>query len=422
MLPLFGGPAAAIEELDAIVAVVNDDVIVRSELQHEIELTVPQLQERGTEPPPQPVLEKQVLERLILERLQQQEAKRLGVTVDDAALTQAMTNIAARNGMTLEDLQAALEAGGIRFDDFREETRMQMLTSRVQAQEVLRNIEVSDQEVDRFLEKEAGSLVARNEVRLSHILIAVSETASSEDIEAARRKAQDLVGKLRAGADFADIAVRYSDGRQALEGGDLGWFTMGEVPTLVQDLAQTMAKGEVSDPLRSPSGFHIIKLTDLKGTGPEIITQTHARHILVRTNEVVSDDDARIRLGQLRMRIVGGDDFSTLARSHSDDTGSALKGGDLGWVNPGDVVPEFQETMNALAPNAVSQPFESPFGWHIVQVLERRTQDTTEELMRLKAREALRERKADEAVDQWLRRLRDEAYVEVRIEEPDDDE
>jgi peptidyl-prolyl cis-trans isomerase SurA len=182
-----------------------------------------------------------------------------------------------------------------------------------------------------------------------------------------------------------------------------------------------MVKGEVSEPLRSPSGFHIIKLTDLKGTGPEIVTQTHARHILVRTNEVLSDDDARTRLAQLRMRIVGGDDFGTLARSHSDDTGSALKGGDLGWVSPGDTVPEFERAMNALAPNEVSQPFKSPFGWHVVQVLERRTQDTTEDLMRLKARAAIRERKADEAVDAWLRRLRDEAYVEVRIEKPEDE-
>jgi len=264
--------------------------------------------------------------------------------------------------------------------------------------------------------------VERSEVRLSHILVAVPETATAEEVDAARRKAQDLVAKLRAGADFADLAVRYSDGRQALDGGDLGWFTMGEVPTLVQEQAHTLAKGEISEPLRSPSGFHIIKLTDLKGDGPEIVTQTHARHILVRTNEVVSDDDARIRLAQLRVRIVGGDDFATLARSHSDDTGSALKGGDLGWVNPGDTVPEFEQAMDALAPNEISQPFKSPFGWHIVQVLERRTEDTTEELMRVKARAAIRERKADEAVDLWLRRLRDEAYVEVRTEPPESEQ
>jgi len=405
------------EQLDAIVAVVNDDVIVRSELEHEIDLVIPQMQSRGTTPPSRDVLRHQVLERLILKRLQLQEAKKLGVEVDDATLTQAMTNIAARNGMSLEELQTTLATTGIRFEDFREDTRMQILTSRLQSQEVMQNITVTEPEIDRFLERESSSLLERTEVRLSHILIAVPEGAPQDQVDKAQREAQDLVKRLRGGADFAQIAIRYSDGRQALEGGDLGWFSMGEVPSLVQDLAHTMAKGEISEPLRSPSGFHIIKLADIKGTGPEIITQTHARHILIRTNEIVSDDDARNRLSQLRLRIVGGDDFATLARSNSDDTGSALKGGDLGWVNPGDTVPEFEQAMNPLAPGEISQPFKSPFGWHILQVVERRRQDTTEELMRLKAREAIRERKADEAIDLWLRQLRDQAYVEVRIEE-----
>jgi peptidyl-prolyl cis-trans isomerase SurA len=197
---------------------------------------------------------------------------------------------------------------------------------------------------------------------------------------------------------------------------------MAQVPSLAQEPANKLAKGEVSEPLRSPSGYHIIKVTDVKGSGPEVVTQTNARHILIRTNEVVSDDDAKIRLGQLRIRIVGGDDFATLARSHSDDTGSALKGGDLGWLNPGDTVPEFEKEMSALGPNQISKPFKSSFGWHIVQVIERRTQDTTDEIMRLKAREALRERKADEAIDVWLRQVRDEAYVEVRLPSGDDED
>lgn len=416
------GSATAIEELDSIVAVVNNDVIVRSELEHEISLAIPQLQEKGGQLPPRSVLEKQVLERMILKRLQMQEAEKLGIRIDDAALTQAMTNIAARNGMALEDLYATLEAGGIRFEDFREDTRMQMLTARLQAQEVMKNIVVTDQEVERFLQREGDSLIERTDVRLSHLLVAVPETASDKEVEQARKKARALVEELRSGADFARIARRESDGRRAAEGGDLGWFAMADVPSLVQDLAHTMAKGEISDLLRSPSGFHIIKIADVKGTGPEIVTQTNARHILIRTNEVVSDKDARTRLSQLRLRIVGGDDFATLARSHSDDTGSALKGGDLGWLNPGDTVPKFENAMNALALNEVSQPFESPFGWHIVQVVERRRQDTTEELMKLKAREAIRERKADEAVEQWLRRLQDEAYIEMRMDSGEDEE
>ena len=411
-------PLGAAEELDSIVAVVNEDVIVRSELEHEISLAIPELKQRGAAPPARALLEQQVLERMIAKRLQQQEAARLGIQVDDAALTQAMTNIAARNGMTLEELYSALESSGISFEDFREDTRMQMLTARLQSQEVIKNIRVTDQEVERFLQREGDSLIERTDVRLSHILIAVPETASEAEVEKARKKAQTLVQRLRAGTDFAQLARRESDGQRALEGGDLGWFPMAEVPGLVEGLAGTMAKGEISDPLRSPSGFHVIKLADVKGTGPEIVTQTKARHILIRTSEVVSDDDARTRLSQLRFRLTGGEDFGTLARSHSDDTGSALNEGDLGWLSPGDTVPEFEQAMSALAPNEISQPFKTSFGWHVVQVQERRRQDTTEELMRLKAREAIKERKADEAVTQWLRRLQDEAYIDVRIGSP----
>ncbi|MCU0835516.1 MAG: peptidylprolyl isomerase [Chromatiaceae bacterium] len=418
LLVLAAAPAGA-ERLDGIVAVVNDEVIVESELAKEINLVVPQLEGRGTQVPPREVLERQVIERLILKRLQIQEAKRLGIEVDDATLTQALENIANRNGLTLEDLRVAVEAGGIRFDDFREDTRMQILTSRLQSQEIAKNIQVTDQEVARFLEREAASLIERTGVRFSHILIAVDEDTPSEVVDKAQQKARDLVRQLRAGADFAALAARDSDGRQALEGGDLGWFSMGEVPSLLQDLSRTMAKGEVSEPLRSPSGFHVVKLTDIKGSEPEVVTQTNARHILVRTNELVSDADAQTRLAQLRLRIIGGDDFATLARSHSEDTGTALRGGDLGWVSPGDTVPEFEKAMDALAPKDVSQPFKSTFGWHIVQVLERRRQDTTEEAMRNKARAAIRQRKADEATDLWLRRLRDEAYVEMRVEEPE---
>jgi peptidyl-prolyl cis-trans isomerase SurA len=258
-------------------------------------------------------------------------------------------------------------------------------------------------------------------VRLQHILVALPESPTPAQVAQAEKKAKGLLAKIRGGADFAAVAAASSDGRTALQGGDLGWFEMAAVPTLMTDLARTMAPGEVTEPLRSPSGFNIIKLTDIKGGGPQSVTQIHARHILVRTNELVSDADAKTRLGQLRTRILGGDDFATLARAHSDDTGSALKGGDLGWLSPGDTVPEFEDVMNGLAPNDVSEPFQSPFGWHIVQVLERRTQDGTDDLLRLKAREAIQRRKAEEATDAWLRRLRDEAYVELRLDRDDRD-
>lgn len=407
--------AATLEELDSIVAVVNKDVIVRSELDREITLALPQMREKGGEMPPRAELERQVLERMIEKRLQMQEAQRIGIKVEDAALTQAMEGIAQRNNLTLEGLQAALVASGIRFEDFREDTRSQIVMSQLQAREVIKNITVTDPEVKRFLARESDSLIERTDVRLSHILVAVPETASLEEQEQARKKAQAMVAKLRAGGDFGQLARSESQGQQTQEGGDLGWFAIADVPSLAQEVARTLAKGEVSNPLRSPSGFHIIKVTDIKGQGPAVITQTKARHILIRTNEVVSDNDARIRLEQLRMRLVGGDDFANLARANSDDTGSALKGGDLGWLNPGDTVPQFEAVMNELAPNQISQPFKSSFGWHIVQVNERRSQDTTEELMQLKAKQKLRERKADEAVKQWLRKLRDEAYIEDRL-------
>ncbi|MFZ1574504.1 MAG: peptidylprolyl isomerase [Chromatiaceae bacterium] len=407
--------AATLEELDSIVAVVNKDVIVRSELEREIVLALPEMREKGAEMPARAELERKVLERMIEKRLQMQEAQRVGIKVEDGALTQAMEGIAQRNNLTLEELQTALGASGIRFEDFREDTRSQMIMSQLQAREVIKNITVTDPEIKRFLARESDSLIERTDVRLSHILVAVPETASGEEQEQARKKAQAIVAKLRAGADFGQVARAESQGQQTQEGGDLGWFTMADVPSLAQEVSRSLAKGEVSNPLRSPSGFHIIQVTDIKGSGPAVISQTKARHILIRTNEVVSDDDARIRLEQLRMRLVGGDDFANLARANSDDTGSALKGGDLGWLSPGDTVPQFEAAMNELAPNQISQPFKSSFGWHIVQVNERRSQDTTEELMQLKAKQKLRERKADEAVKQWLRKLRDEAYIEDRL-------
>jgi len=403
------------EELDSIVAVVNDDVIVASELKHRIALAIPEIRERGMKLPPRPDLEHQVLERMILGRLQLQKAKDLGIVIDDAVLTETITNIAARHGMQLEELRATLAAEGVRYEDFAADTRLKLITTRLQIHEMVTNIRVTEQEIERFLERESGRLIRRSDVRLSHILVAVSENAPTAAAKKAEAKAKNLVKRLRGGADFAQLAIRFSAGRRALEGGDLGWFPIGQVPSLAQEAARSLTKGECTEPLRSPNGYHIIKLTDFKGSGPKIVNQIKARHILIRTNEVVSDDDARVHLQQLRIRILGGDDFAALARSHSDDTGSALKGGNLGWLGPGDTVPVFEKAMSTLAPNQVSAPFKSSFGWHIVQVIERRTQDTTDAAMQLKAREMIRERKADAAIDLWLRRLRDEAFVEIRL-------
>jgi peptidyl-prolyl cis-trans isomerase SurA len=252
-------------------------------------------------------------------------------------------------------------------------------------------------------------------VRLQHILIATPEGATPEAIQLAADKTERILGELQNGADFAEVALLYSDGRQALEGGDLGWMKLSQVPSIASDAARTLDKGAISEPVRTASGFHLFRMLDYKGGERILITQTHARHILIKTNELVSDQEAETRLDQLRIRVIGGDDFAALARSNSDDTASAIKGGDLGWLNPGDTVPQFEEEMDSLAAGETSLPFRSPFGWHLLQVIERRDYDNTEEMAENKARDAIRERKAEEATELWLRRLRDESYVENRL-------
>jgi len=405
------------EELDAIVAVVNDDILMRSELEAEMRSIEARLEAKGTPLPPRSVLARQVLEKLISNRLQLQAAKRAGIRVDDATLNRALQRIAKRNGLTLGQLRETLEQEGMDFKTFREDTRRQILLARLRNQAVINKINVTDSEIENLLKRQNNGGNGRSAVHLRHILIAVPEGASPEEVETKRQKAEKLVTELRDGADFAQLALMHSDSRQALNGGDLGWLKMSQVPTLFVGGVQEMEPGTVSDPIRSASGFHIIKVEAFKGAPKAIITQTHARHILIKTNELVSDEDARTRLQQLRDRILAGEDFSQLARSHSDDTGSAIRGGDLGWVNPGDLVPAFERQMKALRPGEISEPFRTRFGWHTVQVLERRERDNTAEALKSKAKEAIRQRKAEEATQLWLRRLRDEAYVEIRLEE-----
>ena len=410
---LAAAPASALE-LDRIVAVVNEDVIVRSELEQEITVILAQIEGRGTRLPPREVIERQVLERVINKRLQLQAAQRLGIEVDDATLARAIGNIASKNNMSLTDLRDTLEAEGVSFASFREDTRTQIVLARLRNQEVIKRIAITDREVENFIERSMGQLSQRSAVHLQHILVATPEGATPEVIQRAQEKTLRLLQELHAGADFAELALVDSDGRHALEGGDLGWMKISQVPALAADLARTLERGEIGNPIRSVSGFHIFRMLEYKGSSQQLITQTHARHILIKTNEVVSDQDARTRLQQLRIRLVGGEDFTAMARSHSDDTASAIKGGDLSWVSPGDTVPDFEEQMDKLGPGQLSEPFRSPFGWHLLQVLERRQHDNTAEMLKTKAREIIRERKADEATELWLRRLRDESYVETR--------
>jgi len=408
--------AGAIEDVDNIVAVVNDDVIVRSELNNEVNQLAAQLKQQGTRMPPKSVLERQVLDRLIIKTLQLAAARQMGINISDAMLARALNNIAAENKMSLDEFREALDADGIGFRKFRETIREQITISRLREQLVVRRIEVSEQELDSYLKKESARFAQRSDYHLFHILIATPEGASSEQIADAKLKAQQLLGRIRQGEiGFKEAAIAESDGQQALEGGGLGWRNAAQLPGFFLEALAGMERGDVSEPMRNSSGFHLVLLEDYKGGERKIVTQTHARHILIRTNEITSDADASNRLAQLKQRIEGGDDFAALARSHSDDKGSAIKGGDLGWTSPGDFVPKFEEMLNTLSINQISEPFQSQFGWHIVQLLEQREHDNTEAVQRALARDAIRERKAAEEGELYLRRLRDEAYVDIRL-------
>ena len=407
--------------VDRIVAVVNKEVITSSELADQVATAERQLRRQGTPLPAQATLERQVLERLILLKAQLQLARDTGIRVDDAQLDRAIERIAQGNNMSVDDFRRTLERDGVQFDKFRGEVRDQILVSRLREREVDDKIQVSDSEIDLFLEQnKEGALNSKVEYNLAHILVRLPDQASPEQIEAARARAEKARAEALAGGDFAKLAASYSDGPDALKGGALGWRSADRLPELFSEALKTMKPGDVSDLLRSPAGFHLLKLVDRRESGGadgQPIKQTHVRHILIRTNEAVSEADARRRLEDLRERIMrGGADFAELARLHSED-GTAARGGDLGWVYPGDTVPDFERAMDALKPGEISEPVKTPFGWHLIQVLERRTASVSAERRRLVARQALRERKADEAYQEWLRQLRDQTYVELHLDE-----
>lgn len=404
--------------LDRIVAVVNDDVIMASELENKVRSIRAQMEEQHAQLPPADIFEKQVLERIILNKIQLQFANETGILVDDETLNRTISNIAAENKVNLSQFREILERDGYNYESFREDIRNEIAISRLKQRQVDNRITVTDREIDTFLENEEIQGGTETEYRISHILISVPESATDEEKEQARLVANKVLDDLATGEDFATLANNISDAKQAENGGDLGWRKIDAIPTLFAPLVVDMKEGEVSKLIESPSGFHIIKLTGQRyGGKTQMVTQTHARHILVRLNELVTDEDAKKRLDQLKLRLEGGDDFSELAKSHSDDTASAVNGGDLGWASPGNMVPEFEEQMNKLEPGEISEPFKTPFGWHIVQVLERREHDSTDELKRSKAREIIRARKIEEAQQNWLRDLREEAYVEYRLNE-----
>ncbi|MFN2644964.1 MAG: peptidylprolyl isomerase [Burkholderiales bacterium] len=411
-------PARAIVLVDRIVAVVNKDVVTYSELNDAVGVAERQLRRQGTPAPERPVLERQMLERLILEKAQLQLARDTGVRIDDLQLDRAVERIAQSNNMTLADFRRALEADGVAFDAWRNDIRQQMTMARLREREVENRVQVTDSEVDLFLEQLKTRPAEGREYNIAHVLVRVPEAASPERIREARNRAEQALAEARSGAPFARVAASYSDAPDALQGGVIGWRSHERLPEIFSEALVHMRPGEVSEPLRSPAGFHIVQLIDVRGTGSEApVTQTRLRHILVRTNEAVSESDARRKLLDLRERIVsGGADFGELARVHSDD-GTAARGGELDWVYPGDTVPEFEHAYQDLKVGEVSEPVRTPFGYHLIQVLERRSSDMSPERKRLQARQTLRERKSDEAYQEWLRQLRDQTYVELRLEE-----
>ena len=406
-------------ELDRVVAIVNDDIISRSELDARLGRVREQLRQSGTAPPPPDALRRQVLERLILRRLQLQIARNSGMRVDDESLNRTILRIAEQNELTLREFRDAVERDGHDFARFREEIRDDILIAEVRRRRVENQINISQGDIDDYISmmESRGTEADRHRYRIGHILIAVPDGASSEEIDDARGRAERVLEELRAGADFANMAVTHSDGQKALEGGDLGWRLASDLPTMLADAVLRLETGDVSEPVRSASGFHLVKLVDRQGSQRQMIRQTIARHILITLDALTDNAEARRQLGVLRERIVNGEDFGELARTHSDDPGSASRGGELGWIDPGNTVPVFERTMDSLAPGTISEPFRTRFGWHLVQVLERRDRDATETSRRAEARRRLRSRKIEENTQAWLRRVRGEAYVEYRLGE-----
>lgn len=398
-------------ELDRIVAVVNDDVITRGELNRRSAQVARQLQKQGTALPSEDVLEKQLLERMVVDRVQLQMAKESGIRVDDGQLEMAFNRIAEANKMTLPQFREALEKDGITWSRFRDEIRDEMTITRLREREVDNKVSVSDGEIDNYLATNRSN----EEFLVQHILLRIPERASPEQLQRLQLRATQAAEAIGQGADFAQTAAGFSDATDAMNGGSIGWRSLDRLPSLYAEAVANMKQGQVSGILRSPAGFHIVRLMDRRGnaTVTQKIQQSHARHILIKTSELVSESEARHKLEVLRERLTHGGDFAELARLHSNDLSSA-KGGDLGWVYPGDTVPEFEKTMDGLKIGEISQPVQSPFGFHLIQVLERRVDDVSQERQRLTARSALRERKMDEAYQDWLRQIRDRAYVEYR--------
>lgn len=402
---------AAPVNIDRVAAIVDESVIMQSELEARMDSVKRQM---GGQIPPDSLLRPQVLERLILENIQLQMADRGGVQVTDQQLTDTVKRIAQQNGMTIEQFSAALKKDGLSYKEAIEQIRTEMIISRVQKFQVNNRVQISQQDIDYFLASKAGQMVAEAEYRLSHILISIPSQASPSEIKAARKKAQKIVTDIRNGKDFQQQAIANSNGRNALKGGDLGWRKQAQLPSLFSDAVDYLTIGEVSDPIKSASGFHIIQISEKRGGSTMMVLQNHARHILVMPNEIRSDKDSKNRIHDVYRKLDNGGDFEALAKEYSDDPGSAARGGDLGWVNPGDMVPAFDRVMAEIEPGVISKPFKSKFGWHILQVIDRKETDLGEQVQRNQVYQMLQARQFEEELPIWLRKIRAEAYVDIK--------
>lgn len=403
---------ASTSEIDRVLVIVNDEVITESEFRERYRGVLRDLASRGGEPPPRDLLRRQVLERMINDRIQLQVAKRLGITVSDEMVEEALRNVARGNRMSVEELQTKVASEGLTFDSLREHFRQQLTIRSLLEREIQARVDVTDEELEAFLASQASQTPGA-EYNVSHILIRLPKSATGEEIEAARARAEEVLQELRDGLDFRKAILSYSQANDALEGGNLGWRKPGQLPALFLDALEPLKPGEFTDILRSPNGFHILHLNDVRGASGAVVSETHARHILIKTDAFISVQEAVRRLQEIRNRIENGEDFAELARAHSDDTVSSVNGGDLGWVQPGETIRPFESTMDDLQVGELSQPVRTPYGVHLIQVLDRRKTKVGEEFDRNKARQELRARKAEERYEQWLRQLRDESYVKL---------
>ncbi len=402
--------------IDRVIAIVNDGIVLQSQLDNQTILIMDRLRGQGTQLPPPDVIRQQVLERLVLQEIQVQRATRLGVQVPDEMLNEALRDVAKRNSIPFEQMPLALADQGVDYASYRDEMRREIMLSLLRQRDVLPRIYVSPRELDQALERQAGQADENAEFDVSHILLSLPESATSDQMANVEGLAREIHTRARAGEDFGQLALAYSQAQTALERGKLGWRRMGQLPQFIAELVGKMQSGEVSEPVRTPTGFHLVRLDETRGgaSGPMLVEQIHARHILMRPNEVQDDATTRLRLAAVRNRILAGEDFGALASVTSEDPGSASRGGDLGWSSPGTFDPEFETALAALEPDQISEPFRSQFGWHIVQMLGRRTHDQSDEVRRQRVLTALRESKVDEETELWLRRLRDDAFVEIR--------